>query len=55
MCKRGDIMCNNERMTHEYALEKAKELVSKMTLEERAGQLLYNATAIKRLNIPKCK
>ncbi len=46
-------MCNSERITHEYALEKAKELVSKMTIEERAGQLLYNAPAIKHLNIPK--
>lgn len=46
-------MDGNERITHEYALEKAKELVSKMTLQERAEQLTYKAPAIKHLNIPR--
>ncbi|ROR31421.1 beta-glucosidase [Mobilisporobacter senegalensis] len=32
--------------------QRAKELVAKMTLEERAGQLTYNSPAIKRLGIP---
>jgi beta-glucosidase len=49
----GDIMDNSKRITHEYALEKAKELVSKMTLQERAEQLTYNSPAIKHLNIPR--
>ena len=35
-----------------WAEEKAKELVSKMTLEEKASQLRYDAPAIPRLNIP---
>lgn len=46
-------MGDNERITHECALEKAKELVSKMTLQERAEQLTYKAPAIKHLNIPR--
>ncbi|NLK20662.1 MAG: glycoside hydrolase family 3 protein [Epulopiscium sp.] len=33
-------------------MEKAKKLVSQMTLEEKASQLTYNSPAIKRLNIP---
>lgn len=32
--------------------EKAKELVSKMTLEEKASQMRYDAPAIERLGIP---
>lgn len=32
--------------------QQAKELVAKMTLEERTGQLTYNSPAIKRLGIP---
>lgn len=32
--------------------ERAKELVSKMTLEEKAGQTVYGAPAIERLGIP---
>lgn len=32
--------------------QQAKELVAKMTLEERASQLTYNSPAIKRLGIP---
>ena len=34
------------------AAEKAKELVSRMTIEERASQLRYDAPAIERLNVP---
>lgn len=34
------------------ATKRAKELVAKMTLEERAEQLRYNAPAIPRLNVP---
>lgn len=37
----------------EVARQKAKELVSKMTVEEKASQLRYNAPAIPRLNIPE--
>ena len=33
--------------------EKAAELVSKMTLEEAASQLRYDAPAIERLGIPE--
>lgn len=36
----------------EEAIEKAKELVSRMTLEEKASQLKYDAPAIDRLGIP---
>ncbi len=39
-------------MEREKARRRAAELVNKMTLEERAGQLRYNAPAIPRLNIP---
>jgi beta-glucosidase len=46
-------MEGNEQITHEYALEKAKELVSKMTLQEKAEQLTYKAPEIKHLNIPR--
>ena len=35
------------------AIAKAKELVSRMTLEEKASQLKYNAPAIERLGIPE--
>ena len=35
------------------AAAKAKELVSQMTLEEKASQLRYNAPAIERLGIPE--
>ena len=46
-------MNKESRMTHEEALGKAKELVSKMTLQEKASQLTYNAAAIEHLNIPR--
>ena len=36
----------------EEAVQKAKELVGKMTLEEKASQLRYEAPAIERLGIP---
>ena len=39
-------------MTKKQAREKAIELVSKMTVEEKAGQLRYDAPAIERLDIP---
>ena len=39
-------------MKREDARQRAEELVLSMTLEERAGQLTYNAPAIPRLNIP---
>ena len=37
----------------EWARQKAKELVSKMTVEEKAGQLRYDAPAIPRLGVPE--
>ena len=40
-------------ISHEEALERAKKLVSKMTLQEKAEQLTYNAAANVRLNIPR--
>ena len=40
-------------MRREEAQRKAKELVAKMTLEERASQLTYHSSAIKRLGIPE--
>lgn len=39
-------------MKREEARRRAEELVSQMTLEERATQLRYDAPAIKRLGIP---
>lgn len=39
-------------MNREEARRKAEELVGKMTLEERASQLRYDAPPIKRLGIP---
>ncbi len=36
----------------EWAKQKAKELVSKMTVEEKVGQLRYDAPAIPRLGVP---
>ena len=38
-------------MNKEIARQKAKELVAKMTVEEKISQLLYNAPAIERLGI----
>lgn len=42
----------NRSEARKKALEKAKELVSKMSIEERASQLRYDAPAIERLGIP---
>ena len=39
-------------MTREEAKNKAKALVARMTLEEKASQLRYDAPAIPRLGIP---
>lgn len=39
-------------MNREKARKRAEELVSQMTLEEKASQLRYNAPAISRLGIP---
>ena len=39
-------------MTRERARELAEELVSLMTVEERAGQLRFDAPAIERLGVP---
>ncbi len=39
-------------MNREEAREKAKKLVSQMTLEEKASQLRYDSPAINRLGIP---
>ena len=42
----------NRSEARKKAREKAKELVSKMTVEERASQLRYDAPAIERLGVP---
>ena len=39
-------------MNRDEARRKAEELVGKMTVEERASQLRYNAPAIPRLGVP---
>ena len=39
-------------MNREQAREKAKALVAQMTLEEKAGQLRFDAPAIERLGVP---
>ena len=39
-------------MRREEARKKAENLVSQMTLEEKAGQLRYDALPVKRLNVP---
>lgn len=39
-------------MNRERAKRKAMELVSKMTVDEKASQLRYNSPAISRLNVP---
>ena len=40
-------------MTREEAKKKATELVAKMTTEEKASQLRYDAPAIERLDVPE--
>ncbi len=42
----------NHRKERAEARKKAKELVSKMTLMERAAQLKYDAAPVARLNVP---
>ena len=39
-------------MDHAAAKERARKLVAQMTLEEKAGQLRYDAPAIERLGLP---
>ena len=39
-------------MTREQARKAAEELVSRMTVEEMAGQLLFEADAVERLGVP---
>ena len=39
-------------MTRDQARKKAEELVNRMTIEERAGQLRFDADAVDRLGIP---
>ena len=39
-------------MTREHAQKLAEELVARMTVEERAGQLRFDAPAIERLGVP---
>ena len=41
-----------KNMDRAQARKKAEALVAKMTIEERAGQLKYDAPAIERLGIP---
>ena len=38
-------------MTKQEAKQRAKELIAKMTVEEKASQLLYNSPAIERLGV----
>jgi beta-glucosidase len=46
-------MKKNNRITHGEALKKAIDIVSQMTIEEKASQLTYNSAPIKHLNIPR--
>ena len=46
------ILIKGKDMNREEARKRAKELVSKMTVEEKASQLRYDAPAIDRLGIP---
>lgn len=46
-------MNSEQKNTHEISIQSAKELVSKMTLQERAEQLTYQSPAIKHLEIPE--
>lgn len=45
----AELIDNNENLSFE---ERAKDLVSKMTLLEKTSQMTYNSAAIPRLNIP---
>lgn len=42
-----------ENVNREQAVKKATELVQKMTVEEMASQLRFDAPGIKRLGIPE--
>lgn len=42
---------SKNRISHEEALLKARDIVSKMTLQEKASQLTYNSAAVKHLDI----
>ena len=42
----------DHRKERAQAREKAKELVSKMTLMEKAAQLKYDAAPVERLGVP---
>jgi beta-glucosidase len=42
-----------KQMTHSEARQQAAEIVSKMTLNEKIGQISYQAPAIERLKIPE--
>ena len=46
------IIKKDKTMNRKEAREKAAALVSKMTIEEMASQLRYDAPAIERLGIP---
>ena len=43
---------DDDLMNREEAKKRAQELVAKMTVEEKASQLRYDAPAIDRLGIP---
>lgn len=42
----------NHENSRKFAEQQAKKLVQQMTLEEKAGQMLYQAPAIERLHLP---
>lgn len=44
---------SKNRISHEESLVKAKEIVAKMTLYEKASQLTYNSAEVKHLDIPQ--
>lgn len=46
------LLGGRKNMTRKEARKKAHELVSKMTVEEKASQMKYDAPSIKRLGIP---
>lgn len=48
----SNISRRRRKIWTERRQEKAEALVAKMTIEERAGQLKYDAPAIERLGIP---
>lgn len=50
--EKGDYRMSQIREIREKSRKKAEELVSKMTVKELTGSLLYDAPAIRRLNIP---